>query len=93
VPGHDRTPSPARRPVPGQVRPGVQLILGGMSDSHAFVRNGRLDILAVNALGPALYAPVFAGQGPRDLGPTGLGADGYLLGCGTVQVIFGFTPR
>ena len=27
------------------------------------------------------------------LDATGLGADGYLLGCGTVQVIFGFTPK
>jgi transcriptional regulator with XRE-family HTH domain len=58
--------SPARarrRPVPQQVRPGIQFILDGMSDTPAFVRNGRLDILAVNALGRALYSPLFAGQG------------------------------
>jgi hypothetical protein len=30
-----------------------------MSTTPAFVRNGRLDILAVNALGRALYAPAF----------------------------------
>ncbi len=56
--------SPARarrRPVPRQVRPGIQFILDGMSDTPAFVRNGRLDILAVNALGRALYSPLFAG--------------------------------
>ena len=52
-----------RRPVPQQVRPGIQFILDGMSDTPAFVRNGRLDILAVNALGRALYSPLFAGPG------------------------------
>jgi transcriptional regulator with XRE-family HTH domain len=55
--------SPARatrRPVPRQVRPGIRLILDGMTDTPAFVRNGRLDILAANALGRALYSPVFA---------------------------------
>ena len=31
-----------------------------MTDTPAFVRNGRLDILAVNTLGRALYSPVFA---------------------------------
>ena len=56
--------SPARatrRNVPQQVRPGIQLILDGMTDTPAFVRNGRLDILAVNSLGRALYSPAFAG--------------------------------
>ena len=32
----------------------------------AYVRNGRLDILAANPLGQALYAPVFSTE------PTGL---------------------
>lgn len=50
----------ARRPRPQQVRPGIQLILDGMTGTPAFVRNGRLDILAVNALGRVLYSPVFA---------------------------------
>jgi transcriptional regulator with XRE-family HTH domain len=50
----------ARRPAPRQVRPGIQLILDGMTDTPAFVRNGRLDILAVNPLGRALYSPAFA---------------------------------
>jgi transcriptional regulator with XRE-family HTH domain len=49
-----------RRDTPPQVRPGIQLILDGMSDIPAFVRNGRLDVLAVSALGRALYSPVFA---------------------------------
>jgi hypothetical protein len=58
--------SPARavsRNVPRQIRPGTQLILDGMTDVPAFVRNGRLDVLAVNALGRALYAPAFAAPG------------------------------
>jgi len=56
--------SPARatrRNVPQQVRPGIQLILDGMTDTPAFVRNGLLDILAVNTLGRALYSPAFVG--------------------------------
>jgi len=55
--------SPARavrRRVPQQVRPGIQFILDGMTDTPAFVRNGRLDILAANPLGRALYSPAFA---------------------------------
>jgi transcriptional regulator with XRE-family HTH domain len=50
-----------RHRTPQQVRRGIQLILDGMTGSPAFVRNGRLDILAVNPLGRALYSPVFAG--------------------------------
>ena len=34
-----------------------------MSDTPAFVRNGRLDVLAVNPLGRALYSPVFENAG------------------------------
>lgn len=41
------------------VRPGVQRILDGMPGLPAFVRNARLDIVAINQLGAALYAPVF----------------------------------
>jgi transcriptional regulator with XRE-family HTH domain len=53
-------PARARRPKsPPQIRPSVQLILDGMTDVPAFVRNGRLDILATTALGRALYAPAF----------------------------------
>jgi transcriptional regulator with XRE-family HTH domain len=49
----------ARRTASQQIRPGVRLVLDGMTDTPAFVRNGRLDILAVNALGRALHSPVF----------------------------------
>jgi transcriptional regulator with XRE-family HTH domain len=53
----------ARRNVPQRLRPATRLILDGMTDTPAFVRNGRLDIIAVNALGRALYAPAFAAPG------------------------------
>lgn len=49
----------ARRRAPQQIRPGIRLVLDGMTDIPAFVRNGRLDILAANTLGRALYSPVF----------------------------------
>jgi transcriptional regulator with XRE-family HTH domain len=49
----------ARRRAPRKIRPGVQLILDGMTETPAFVRNGRLDVLAANTLGRALYSPAF----------------------------------
>ena len=54
-------PSPRRRRRPhrNQVRPSLQRVLDSMTNAPAFVRNGRLDILAINTLGRALYAPVF----------------------------------
>jgi transcriptional regulator with XRE-family HTH domain len=50
----------AARRTPQQIRPATRLILDGMTDTPAFVRNGRLDIIAANALGQALYSPAFA---------------------------------
>ncbi len=49
-----------RRRSPGRVRPGVQLVLDTMTESAAFVRNGRLDVLTANRLGYALYSEAFA---------------------------------
>jgi transcriptional regulator with XRE-family HTH domain len=46
-----------RRPSVERVRPAVQRVLDALS-APAYVRNGRLDILATNQLGAALYAPV-----------------------------------
>jgi hypothetical protein len=48
-----------RRPSQERVRPTVQRILDAMVGLPAYVRNGRLDILAANPLGHALYSPVF----------------------------------
>ncbi len=53
------TAGPRRRPAQQRVRPGVQRILDAMTGVPAFVRNGRLDILAANRLGYALYSEVY----------------------------------
>src|SRR5215468_5944411 len=49
-----------RRPAPQQVRPSVRRILDSMTVTPAYVRNARLDILAANRLGAALFAPVLS---------------------------------
>jgi len=53
------TAGTVRRPPRPQVRPAVQRILDSMTTTPAYVRNHRLDILAANRLGQALFAPVF----------------------------------
>ena len=55
------SPRVRRPPAKQQMRPGVQSLLDAMTDAPAFVRNGRLDILAANRLSQALYSPAFAG--------------------------------
>jgi transcriptional regulator with XRE-family HTH domain len=50
---------PRRRDV--EVPPQVRWLLDSMTRSSAFVRNGRTDIVAGNALARALFAPMFAG--------------------------------
>ena len=49
-----------RRPSHERVRSSVQQILDSMSMAPAYVRNGRLDVLAANPLGAALYSDLFA---------------------------------
>jgi transcriptional regulator with XRE-family HTH domain len=51
----------ARGPLPDS----VLRVLNSMTDSPAFIRNGRLDILAVNNLGRALYSPLFTDGAAR----------------------------
>jgi MmyB-like transcription regulator ligand binding domain/Helix-turn-helix domain len=51
---------PRRQPPRQQVRPTVQRVLDSMIGTPAFVLNGRLDILGANALGVALFAPIYA---------------------------------
>ncbi|MBM2618424.1 helix-turn-helix domain-containing protein [Actinoplanes sp. LDG1-06] len=53
------SPRARRRPTKQQVRPGVRSLLDAMTEAPAFIRNGRLDILAINPLGQALYSPAF----------------------------------
>jgi transcriptional regulator with XRE-family HTH domain len=48
-----------RRAAPQRVRPSVQRLLDSMAGTAAFLRNGRLDVLAANQLGYALYAAAF----------------------------------
>jgi transcriptional regulator with XRE-family HTH domain len=54
------TRPPRRRPARQRVRPTVQRILDSLTGAPAFVLNGRLDILAANDLGIALYSPIYA---------------------------------
>jgi transcriptional regulator with XRE-family HTH domain len=54
------TSPPRRQPSHERVRPAVQQILDSMSLTPAYVRNGRLDVLATNPLGAALYSDLFA---------------------------------
>ncbi len=62
-------PSPRRRRrAPKRVvRPSIQHILDGLTGAAAFVHNARLDNLAFNQLGQALYSEMFSragGPGP-----------------------------
>ena len=50
-----RAPTAAKR-----VRPTIQRLLDSMHGTPAVVLNGRLEIVAANALGRALFAPVYA---------------------------------
>src|SRR5947199_3509374 len=47
------------RPAKQRVRPSVQRILDAITAAPAFVRNGRLDLLAANPLGYAFYSQHF----------------------------------
>jgi transcriptional regulator with XRE-family HTH domain len=49
-----------RRPAPRQVRPSLQRLLDSITAAPAWVRNGRMDFLAANRLGYALYSDLFA---------------------------------
>jgi anti-sigma factor RsiW len=53
-------PRAPRCPPSQQVRPSVRRILDSMTSTPAYVRNARLDILAANRLGAALFAPVLS---------------------------------
>jgi transcriptional regulator with XRE-family HTH domain len=56
------SPPRRRRALRQQVRPSVQPILGATTGAAALVRNDRLDILAANTLGHALYSELLASQ-------------------------------
>lgn len=46
------------KPVSHAVRPQNQLMLDAVVDSPAYIGNARMDVVATNALGAALYSPV-----------------------------------
>ncbi|CAN5655038.1 helix-turn-helix transcriptional regulator [soil metagenome] len=48
-----------RRP-PAAVRPALQQMLDAITGAPAWISNGRLDVIAMNRLGRALYSPVLA---------------------------------
>lgn len=53
-------PAARKRRQPAQgIHPSVQRILDGMTGIPAFVQSGRLDIVAINDLGRALYSSAF----------------------------------
>lgn len=52
-------PARHRRATRTTVRPALQRVLDSMVGAPAYIRNGRSDILGANALGRALYAPIF----------------------------------
>ncbi|MEV4172511.1 helix-turn-helix transcriptional regulator [Nonomuraea sp. NPDC049709] len=64
-----------RRPA-HRVRAGLQRMLDAMTDAPAIIRNGRMDIVAANRLGRAMYWPVFqtsrTGQGPARTRPANI---------------------
>lgn len=55
APGSRRGRKPA-----ATVRPALQQVLDAVTHAPALIRNGRHDVLAMNQLGRALYAPVLA---------------------------------
>jgi transcriptional regulator with XRE-family HTH domain len=55
----------ARRPSRQQMRPSVQHVLDAMTMAPAYVRNRRLDVLASNSLGRAVFAPLFDSPAAR----------------------------
>jgi transcriptional regulator with XRE-family HTH domain len=70
------TRPPRRRQARQRVRPTVQRVLDSMVGTPGFVLNGRLDILAANQLGLALFSPIYADPGScrpaaRSSGPDG----------------------
>ena len=51
-------PATRRRAGPNRVRPSVQRVLDALA-APAWIRNDRADVIATNALGRALYSPLY----------------------------------
>jgi len=68
-------PSPRRapRPVVPSVRPELQWLLDAVTDAPATIVNNRMDVVAANALGRALYSDLFRAGGPGSVSGAGDG--------------------
>jgi transcriptional regulator with XRE-family HTH domain len=64
---HDQATGRRRTPARRTVRPSIHWMIGAMTGAAAFVVNGRQDILAVNQLGRAFYAPMFDSPAPPNM--------------------------
>jgi transcriptional regulator with XRE-family HTH domain len=67
-----RAARPRRRPTrrkPTEVPEQIRWMLDTITGSPAIVANGRLDLLATNPLGRALYSPLYAGIHAGESGP------------------------
>lgn len=71
------TRSPRRRKTP-EVPPSVQWLLDSMTLTAAFVNNGRLEVVAANALGRAMYAGMFTGVSVSSTGVAGFARYNFL---------------
>lgn len=64
------SPRTRQRPPRQAVRPSVQYMLDAITAAPAFVRNARMDILAANRLGFALYSQMYDGGARPPLDPS-----------------------
>jgi transcriptional regulator with XRE-family HTH domain len=62
--GAPNTAGPRRSPVAQRVRPTVLRLIDSLHHTPALILNARLDVLAANALGRALFSPLFASGDP-----------------------------
>lgn len=59
-----------RKAAAPTVRPAIRQVIDAVTDAPAWIRNGRHDILAMNTLARALYAPVLASDARRPANTT-----------------------
>ena len=70
APRHPTTARPRRRQSQRRIRPEIQWTLDAITGAAAYVSDERLDILATNALGRALFSEMYAGPArPRQQRP------------------------
>ncbi|WP_436531404.1 helix-turn-helix transcriptional regulator [Actinoplanes sp. HUAS TT8] len=94
-----RAPKPARA-TKSAIGPGLQRVLDAMATIPAYIWNSRLDIVATNRLGRALFAPMFGTGQPNqaaflflDPSAPAFFPDWELLAHDAVAVLRAATPR